>query len=359
MIKNVKSWLVCALVLVLVALGIVGGTIAYIDPYFHYHKPQPNLYYELDNQRSQNDGIIKRFDYDGMIIGTSMSENFKTSEAEELFGGTFIKVPFAGGTYKEQNENIANAIAANPNLKTVIRPLDYAYIIDEPDRIRDDLGDYPEYLYDNNPFNDVNYIFNKEILFDICLPMIQKSMAGAPAGITSFDDYSNWMDEATFGAKAVLGDRTEFAPAPYKVPFVDEIKANVYANITENVTDIAKANPDINFYYYLTPYSAAWWGAQNEKGEVQRWIESERYAISLMLECDNIHLYSFNNEYDITTNLDNYRDECHHGDWINSQILAWMYSGTDQLTRENYNEYIEVEMMYYLTFDYNSLLEQK
>ena len=189
--------------------------------------------------------------------------------------------------------------------------------------------------------------------------MIQKSIAGAPAGITSFDDYSNWMDEATFGAKAVLGDRTEFAPAPYKVPFVDEIKANVYANITENVTDIAKANPDIDFYYYLTPYSAAWWGAQNEKGEVQRWIESERYAISLMLECDNIHLYSFNNEYDITTNLDNYRDECHHGDWVNSQILAWMYSGTDQLTLENYNEYIEVEMMYYLTFDYNSLLEQK
>ena len=30
MIKNVKSWLVCALVLVLAALGIVGGTIAYI-----------------------------------------------------------------------------------------------------------------------------------------------------------------------------------------------------------------------------------------------------------------------------------------------------------------------------------------
>lgn len=357
MFKSVKSWLVAMFVLLIVLLSVAGGIVVYVDPYFHYHGPQSSLYYELNNERSQNDGIIKRFDYDGMIIGTSMAENFKTSDAEELFGGTFIKVPFAGGTYKEQNDNIANAIAANPDLKVVIRSLDYAYLMDEPDRLRDDLGEYPYYLYDNNPFNDVNYIFNKEILFDICIPMIEDAISGKPGGITSFDDYSNWMDEASFGPEAVLGDRTEFAPAMSMEPLLDDMKENVKENITQNVTDLAKANPDVEFYYYLTPYSIAWWGSQNEDGIVRRWIQAEQYAIELMLECDNIHLYSFNNEFDMVTNLDNYRDECHHGDWINSQILAWMYAGTDELTKENYQDYINEELNYYLSFDYNSLFD--
>lgn len=352
-----RNWIIGLLVVVALLLSAVASVIIYVDPYFHYHGPQASLYYELNNERSQNDGIIRHFKYDGMIIGTSMSENFKTSEAEELWGGNFIKVPFAGGTYKEQNDNIAKAIKCNPDLKTVIRPLDYAYLMDDKDRIRNDLGNYPDYLYDNNPFNDVNYIFNKEIFFGICLPMLEDANAGKAAGVTSFDDYANWMDEAEFGPKEALLGRTKYNTPEKIQPFVDEVKDMVKANITQNVTELAKANPDVDFYYYLTPYSVAWWGSQKELGVLDRWLAVEQYAIELMLECDNIHLYSFNNEFDIVSDLNNYRDECHHGDWINSQILGWLYSGTDQLTKENYKDYLAVEKDYYTTFDYEGLLK--
>ena len=359
MTNHSKSWTFALLIIVILILGALATLIIYIDPYFHYHAPQSSLYYTLDNERSQNDGIIRHFDYDSMIIGTSMAENFKTSEAEELFGGSFIKVPFAGGTYKEQNDNIAKAIKYNPDLKVVIRPLDYAYLMDDKDRVRNDLGSYPDYLYDNNPFNDVKYIFNKQILFDICLPMLDEARSGNTApGITSFDDYANWMEDSRFGADVVLGDRTEYKSPEEIQPFVDEIKKKVKDNITQNVVSIAKANPDVQFYYYLTPYSIAWWGSQMELGTVERWISAEEYAISLMLECENIHLYSFNNEFNLTTNLDNYSDECHHGDWINSQILGWLYSGTDRLTKDNYEEYISVEKEFYMNYDYSSLLNK-
>ncbi|MCR4568048.1 MAG: hypothetical protein K5769_08345 [Pseudobutyrivibrio sp.] len=357
MFKNTKRWLIALLVVFVILSGVMSSVIIVIDPYFHYHGPLEGYYYNLDNERSQNDGIIRHFDYTGMIIGTSMAENFKTSEADELFGGKFIKVPFAGGTYREQNENIENAIKYNSKLKTVIRPLDYAYIIDDANRLRDDLGSYPDYLYDNNPFNDVNYIFNKEILFDICLPMIKAKSSGVPGGMTSFDDYSNWMDDTKFGAKAVLQDRREFKAPEMNQPFVDEIKEQVKTNITKNVVNLAKANPDVQFYYYITPYSVAWWGSQMELGTVDRLISAEQYAIELMLECDNIHLYSFNTEFDLTADLDNYSDECHHGDWVNSQILGWLYSGTDQLTKDNYKEYIVVEADFYKNYDYNSLIK--
>ncbi|MBR1623452.1 MAG: hypothetical protein IJ675_06035 [Pseudobutyrivibrio sp.] len=352
-----KKWIVALLSTVLLILIVPGSFIIVVDPYFHYHAPLSGLYYELNNERSQNDGIIKHFDYDAMIIGTSMAENFKASELDELFGTNSIKVPFAGGTYKELNDNIAKAIEYNPDLKLVVRPLDYAYLLDDADRVRDDLGTYPDYLYDKNPFNDVNYIFNKEILFSICFPMLEAAMGGETGGITSFDDYSNWMDGTEFGKSVVLGDRTEYKEPEQIQPFVDEVKEMVHDNITKNVVELAQANPDVQFYYYLTPYSIAWWGSQMELGTVERFISAEEYAIELMLQCDNIHLFSFNTEFDLTCNLANYSDECHHGDWINSQILGWLYAGTDQLTLDNYEEYIQVERAFYSTYDYESLLE--
>ena len=351
-----KKWIIGTVAVTLSALAVLSSVVVVIDPYFHYHKPLDNLYYELNNERSQNDGIIKHFGYDAMIIGTSMAENFKTSELDELFGVNSIKVTFAGGTYKEQDDNIVNAIACNPDLKMVVRPLDYAYLLDDANRVRDDLGTYPAYLYDQNPFNDVNYIFNKEILFSICLPMIRDAKDGKAAGITSFDEYSNWMEGTEFGADVVLGDRTSYAEPEQIQPFVDEVKQMVYENITQNVVATAKANPDVQFYYYLTPYSVAWWGSQMELGTVDRFISAEEYAIELMLECDNIHLFSFNTEFDMTCDLNNYSDECHHGDWINSQILAWLYAGTDELTEANYKEYIALERKFYTTYDYDSLL---
>ena len=187
--------------------------------------------------------------------------------------------------------------------------------------------------------------------------MLDEKRAGIASGVTSFDEYANWMVTAEFGTAAVLGDKTQFGQPAEIQPYVDEVKEMVESNITQNVVELAKANSQVEFYYYLTPYSVAWWGSQKALGTMERWLSVEERAIELMLECDNIHLYSFNNEFDIVSNLDNYSDECHHGDWINSQILGWLYSGTDQLTKENYKEYLAVERDFYMNFNYEGLIK--
>ena len=75
------SWL-------LISCSCIISVVVYVDPFMHYHKPIiSKFFYSLDNQRSQNDGIIKYFDYDAIITGTSMIENFKTSEFDKLFKG--------------------------------------------------------------------------------------------------------------------------------------------------------------------------------------------------------------------------------------------------------------------------------
>lgn len=59
-----KEWIIGWLVIVIIVLTIIGSFVYKIDPYFHYHKPDTDDYfYSLDNERSQNDGISKHFDY--------------------------------------------------------------------------------------------------------------------------------------------------------------------------------------------------------------------------------------------------------------------------------------------------------
>ena len=96
-----KIWLAGWLILVAVILGIMGIWVYRIDPYFHFHKPAVDkYYYTIDNQRSQNDGISKHFEYDAMITGTSMTENFKTSEFDKIFVVHSVKVTYSVVSYK-------------------------------------------------------------------------------------------------------------------------------------------------------------------------------------------------------------------------------------------------------------------
>lgn len=71
-----------------------------------------------------------------------------------------------------------------------------------------------------------------------------------------------------------------------------------------------------------------------------------------MLECENIRLYSFNNHWDIITNLENYKDSLHYGEWINTKILHMIHEDIGRLSKDNYEEYIDRERDFYSNYIY-------
>lgn len=350
-----KEWIIGWLVIVIIVLTIIGSFVYKIDPYFHYHKPDTDDYfYSLDNERSQNDGISKHFDYDALIIGTSMTQNFKTSELDEIFGVNSIKVPYSGGSYKEINDSLKTALKYNENLELVVRGLDTAMFLDTADRMFADLELYPTYLYDENPFNDVKYIFNKDTIFSRAYAMTQASNdKNFEPGITSFDAYSSW--HFTCGINAVAPDGVAYNGTGDAIQLSDEEKAVIYENITQNVTSIADEYPDTEFYYLFTPYSILWYKSLVEDGTIYRQIEAEKYIIELILEHENIKLFSFNGIENIITDINNYKDFMHYATWVNSYMLRCMYENEYRLTKENYEEYLKQEFNLIVNYDYNSL----
>ncbi|MCR5090923.1 MAG: hypothetical protein K6C08_15600, partial [Oscillospiraceae bacterium] len=215
------------------------------------------------------------------------------------------------------------------------------------------------YLYDDKVLNDVQYIFNRDVLFNRVYPMMtENDKPDFHGGITSFDTYSNWMKRVQFGHKALFPDGiTTAEPLAPKELTLNDVEL-IKSNIQQNVTSLAESYPDISFYYFFTPYSAAWWQSILYDGNLERQIQGERIVIEEILKYDNIHLFSFNCLFDITTDLNNYKDMTHYGEWINSMILRYMHDGTCQITIDNYEQYLNDEYLFYLTYDYSKLTKQ-
>ena len=128
-----KKWLILTISAAFFLLLIPAVFIIVVDPVFHYHAPIKGLSYPLFNDRYQNDGIARHFTYEGIITGTSMTQNFKTSEAEKLFDASFVKLCFPGGHFKEINDNLKRAYTSGNEIKYVIRCLDETYFAEDKD----------------------------------------------------------------------------------------------------------------------------------------------------------------------------------------------------------------------------------
>ena len=348
-------WTAIWTALVLMLFALIGVAVYVVDPYFHYHAPNTGRwYYELNNERYQNDGILRYFDYDAMIIGNSMCHNFRTSEMDKLFGVNAVKTTFSGGDYSEVHDYLQLALSHHPDLKMAVRSLDGVQLIKDRNDFARKNTTY-SYLYDDNPFNDVKYIMNRDVVFGRVLPMIFEG--SEKCGITSFDEYC--FGQFVYGINQVTADGVHVKKHHEPVHLTEEQREVVYRNITQNITSLAEEYPNTHFYCFYAPYSILAWQHLAEEGTIYSQVEAEEYAAQLMLECDNIHLFSFNCRTDIVTDLNNYLESLHYGPWVSSLILRWMADGQYELTKENLHDYMQRELEFYLDFDYASLNAQE
>ncbi len=346
-----KKHVYITLLMVIFFIVSIISLVFIVDPYFQYHRPFPFIttYMEDENARYQNYGIAKHFDYDAIITGTSMVNNFYTSEFDEIFDVNSIKTGFNAGTYKEVGDFLHSAFEDNEDIKSVIWSLDLSHLFDEKDYMVE--FDFPTYLYDDNILNDVSYLLNKEVI----LKDVRKVLAisrdnGVP---TIFDDYLNWTSIYGAGAEYVLDGYIRVEKTHVPCDFDEEKQAIVHGNISQNIISVLEENPDTTFNLFFTPYSILWFDTVNRTNELQKYIDGMEYAASLMLEYDNIKLFSFFSNYELIGNIENYKDIAHYSEHVNSMMLTWMDTGVGQLTKDNYQEHFKELSDYYNNFNYD------
>ena len=345
---NAKKWN-CFVVggCVCLMLLLAGATII-IDPFLHFHGGLSFLQYPLNNERYQNDGISRHYDYDSIVAGTSMSENFKTSEFDQLWGGTSIKICNSGATFYETSQTIRRALSYQPNVKTVLCSFDWMSL--NYSAMEYTYTNYPDYLYDDNPFNDVSYFLNKEVL-PSTVAVVNYTRAGNKT--TTMDQYMEWGSYKEYGKDVVLEKYHLAEIATEVAELSDEDRKKISENVTENFVKLAQSHPDVTFLLFFPPYNICFWESLVRGGQMEAQEEILKMATELLLEVDNIEIYDFSYRVDIVNNFDNYTDTLHYGPWISTEILQMIHNKEGLLTRENYLQYWEETFELYQEFDYS------
>lgn len=313
-----------------------------IDPFLHYHEPLSFLEYPLKDERYQNDGIARHYQYDSIITGTSMSQNFKCSEFDALWDAKSVKIAYSGATFHELNDNLKRAFSYHPDIRYVVCSLDGSRINHPAEQ--DEYTGYPEYLYDENFFNDVSYFLNKEVI-PRTLAVINYTRAGEVT--PDRDMYGNWSQYKSFGAEVVLKNFTPLPISEEEIFITEEDVERITENITQNFLKTALEHPDTEFYFFFPPYSICYWESLVRSKQIGIQLEAQKLTTRLLLTAGNVHVFDFSNRTDIIENLDNYTDPLHYSDCVNSEILNCIRNGEQELTLENVERYYgEIRLLY-------------
>lgn len=346
-----KTFAIVTFIGMLVCLLGFAGLTYYVDPFFHYHAGTKGIEYPLWSERYQNDGIARSFEYDAIVTGTSMTENFNTDQFDEYFGTKSIKIPLSGASYYELANQLDRAFNYNDNIRVVFRALDLSNMVSVWDY--QSYEDYPDYLYDNNIFNDVQYLLNKEIFYDYTYYVKEYMDLGGKT--TPMYAYKVWYTSKTAKEMVEAYERKEKAESDTGLS--EEELQQLCENLSYNVIRTVEAHPETEFIFYFPPYSILWWYDQVCNGRYQAVYETQAIAIDALLKYDNVKLYSFFDDYIFIGSLGNYIDTVHYNYDCSKKIVDKIAEGTGRITLENKDQYLQ-SLGFYSVFDYDTYLNQ-
>ena len=347
-----KTCFLLVLLLTLAVLLSMAAVTVWVDPYFHYHGPREGLAYVLEKERYQNDGIVRNFSYDGLISGTSMCGNFKTSEFDELFGLRSVKAMFSGGSFREVGDNLRRALAANGDLRYIVRSLDYSYLVRDKDYFRYD--DYPSYLYDDELLNDVSYVLDKNALLD-SLEVLRRTREGK--SMTTFDWYGSFDYSTGTMPLSYFGQRAGTEGVRYEDcgGLSPEWQEKIRQNVEQNVASLAREYPEVQFYLFFPPCSIYYWDQELQYGSLREDVEAIRIAVEILAPIENVHLFSYADCEELILNLDDYSELAHYSADTNSRLLGWMREGVGEIPSDGGAAYGEALEAFFRDFDFDGL----
>ena len=318
-----KRWALC--VLVLLVLGLAGcAMLTYmIDPFEQYRESAILPLY--DQESYNNPGIVKNYDYDAVILGTSMVEMSNPSVIDDCFGVHSVKLPMRGSHIAQMGWQLDHIFHAKEKrgetLSLAILGVD-AYSMMGP---VDDMEEIYDYLWNDNLLDDVSYLLNGDVLM-VRIPRLLKNIGKPMAG--KRDNLYKWTD-VVFAAKSVY-DTTPVSAQQAMTDPEYRIERST-GNIENHIEKYVAAHPETKFLVYMPPYSVGYWYLMTRGGLSEQQFRSRARVCELLLEYDNVEIYDFSSRVEWITDLDEYFDYSHHSSAVSDKIMRAMAAGENRV----------------------------
>lgn len=316
--------LAAALILILAAAAAV-----IFDPFYHYHGPVFGLKAVVTKSEYQCIGTIRNFDYDSVLCGSSTAENYNNRWFDEGFGAKTVKAIKSSGTTADLKYYLDEAFSTH-EMKNVFYSLDLFALDGDPETnfVNDSM---PLYLFDRNPFNDVKYVLNKDVLFEDIPYLLAMNFAGGYDEGTSY----NWWQYKTFSEEETL---SHYDRSPEVLPLVkkEEYQPRVDGNL-DLIEGMVEAHPETEFTFFLPPYSLLWWDSVNRSGQLNEYLYARSQVLERLTAYENVNVYDFQSEDEIVLNLENYMDPVHFSADVNHFMAEEAADGNSayRVTQEN------------------------
>lgn len=297
----------------------LSALVIYVDP-FQIYRLATRYMPPIDNttQVYANAGIVRQYAYDGVIVGTSVAENFRPTQLDGLFGGRHIKLCTSAGT--AYNHALLLDLAFRTHEVThVVYGFDVYSFIAKLDQTGSAV---PMYLYDDNPFNDVRYWLNRSVLGSF-LPRCLRAW-GQRQDDSIRDAMYCWAGRDEYG-HAMLYNAL-FSPPETILP-ADAHVAIARQNMDAHLIPFIEAHPDTQFDIFFPPYSAAEWSSMASKGTLEAMLTLRGVCYDALKAYPNVTLYDFAAREDWVLTIENYKDTLHYGQWINDAIAEAIAAG--------------------------------
>ena len=323
--------------------------ILFVDPLFYYHAPVSGIPAYFHNQVYQTAGAAEHFNYDSAIVGSSMTENFRVSWFEEK-GMDAIKLSYAGSRTADLRSVLDSVYDSSNDVKYIMLDLNDFQLTTDPkltylEKDGTALGD--------GVLEGPEYLFNSDVWW-MAAGRIAEAVTGNEPDV---DDAYTWEDAELFSKEAVKASCQEvislFARQKEEGTLVPADRKEMLAFCEGNIANIVpvfEGHPETQFAVFFPPYSILYWQEVVMQENLDVMLEVYRHAIELLMEYDNVEVFYFQDEEELITDLDSYRDVCHHSPQINRYIFDCMMSGERQISAENIDAYFE--NMYRIASEY-------
>jgi hypothetical protein len=359
---------------VIVVIVIFLGLLYIYDPMQIFHKAWGRNSTFHANMRQQAAGIINNYNFDSIIFGTSMLENTSADEASEVFGGKFVNISMSASDFYER-KLVLEYLMKKKSIKKVIYSLDADKYIRQKKGSKQYPIDSYNYLYDQNPFNDLNVYFNDKFIRCFIQFSKSKECIGDKKGTDRpgawfqvknhsvryggldkwFAAKNNYQIKMVFRNISSTAQKVELGKIVSLKNIENKIeKAKKYVH--ETILNIVMEYPDTEFLMVFPPYSrmhyAKWAQYDLPSFEIHKAIV--RYLAEESDKYENLNIYAFG-DHEFVNEIKNYKDSKHYHYSINSWMLSAMHRDEGRLNGSNIDKYIEVITEENLNYDFVGL----
>jgi len=328
--KRYLRWLSLAVGVALLGLIALNWL---VDPLQFYRRASYPPFI-IDQKRFQIPGIAKHYDYDAVVVGTSMSENIRVSDVRERFGWTILNLALQGGSAREQRLALEVALRTG-KLRHVLWDVNWEYLRGDPDWVADYDGTFPFYFYDENAGNEIgSYLWSVDTTKSSAKILLRR------AGLKTYESRTpeevfTWFNRKQFGIESLRRSWKKYvtkSEVTYGRRAGEYALSNLNGNFDRHFLEVIRQHPEVEFKLYFPPFSLAYYAdlrAANPQVFADL-LANKRHIVQALESCPNAQIFDFQSEVAIVRNATNYCDLMHYSHTTTLQLLDDMRAGNRQ-----------------------------